>query len=161
MPTRKNSGAEISDTIRIAFWALTVRPPSNVANPYASRRPITSAEENSTAKITKRPARGKPGARSFMAISLSLLLCRGTSLLLLRRLRPLVGEPLAEVRLGQHVRGLAHRGVPDPAQLRAHDRVVPDPRRVHAVAGVDPRHRVDLLAERGHPEVVDHVLGLD
>ncbi len=35
MPTRKNSGAAISDTIRIAFWAGTVSssPLANVSKP--------------------------------------------------------------------------------------------------------------------------------
>src|SRR3954451_5704599 len=72
-------------------------------------------------------------------------------------------QPRREVRLGHDVRRLAHEGVAEAAQLRAHDLVVADRRALgrDAVARRDAGHRVDLHAEVRHPEVVDDVLGVD
>ena len=56
---------------------------------------------------------------------------------------------------------LAHDGVAEPAQLGADDRERAGLDRPHADVGGDARHRVDLLTEGGHPEVVQDVLGLD
>src|SRR5919112_3265121 len=120
---------------------------------------ITRAAENSTPKSRKAPALEKPGPRSLAAINpRPSLRCTDPSS---GRLRPLLLQPGVELGLGHDVRRLAYRRMPEPAQLRAHHGVVAGARRLHAVRRVDARHRVDLLAERRHPEVVDDVLGLD
>src|SRR5215207_2870525 len=101
---------------------------------------ITRAAENSTLKSTNPPALGKPGPRSLCAISVpSSLRCQAGSS---GRLRPQIGEPGVELLLGDDVRRLAHRRVPEPAQLRADDGVVARAGGLDAVVGVDPRHGV-------------------
>src|SRR5215218_9035777 len=102
----------------------------------------TRAAEKSTPRSRKAPALGKPGPRSLTAINpRPSLRCTDPSS---GRLRPLLVQPGVELGLGQDVRRLAHRRMPEPAQLRAHHGVVAGARRLDSIRRVNARHRVDL-----------------
>ena len=73
----------------------------------------------------------------------------------------LLGDPGVELARRDHAHVLAHGGVADAAQLRAHHLVARRARSgVTRTLVVMPGHGVGLQAELGHPEGVDHVLGL-
>src|SRR3954470_217786 len=100
------------------------------------------------ASAMARPPRSSPGARS-----LAIIWSTPPSSCPLTRLGHLARHPRIEFLLWKDVHGLAHRGVSQAAQLRAHDGIGAQAVGGDAVLGGDARHGVDLLAELRDPEV--------
>src|SRR5215213_10360491 len=103
-------------------------------------------------------ARYQPGAVSLWVSVIGSLLHRTSRA---TRLIALLLKPGFVLPRGDHAHQLAHRGVPEPAQLGTDHLVVAEPVRGEADLGREARHGVRLQPELGDPEAVDHVLGVD
>src|SRR4051794_5747405 len=137
-----------------------------------ARRATSSPKQKAKAITSPSAARYQPGLRSRLPqvaggsggawywLGRSAIIDMATSLDL-RRAAALLGEPGVELGLGDDVDGGAHQGVTVATELGADHRVLAELLGGHLDMRGDPRHRVDLHAEGGDPEVVDGVGGLD